>query len=50
MADNWDTKFDDPIPLPDGGELLTLQDAGEFIRRLPGSLRESERWQVAELD
>jgi hypothetical protein len=46
----WDTEFDDPIPLPDGGELLTLRDAAEYIRRLPASLRESERWQVAMKD
>ena len=27
--------FDDPIPLPDGGELRTLRDAGNFIAKLP---------------
>ena len=47
MADNWDTKFDDQIPLPDGGELVTLKDAGEYIRQLPTDIRESERWQIA---
>jgi hypothetical protein len=47
MVDNWDTEFDDPIPLPDGGELVTLRDAAEYIRRLPKSLLETARWQVA---
>jgi hypothetical protein len=47
MSDNWDTKFDDPIPLPDGGELVMLKDAGEYIRQLPTDIRESDRWQIA---
>ena len=50
MADNWDTEFNDPIPLPDGGELVTLRDAADYIRQLPRSLLESERWQVAIVD
>ncbi len=47
MPDNWDTEFDDAIPLPEGGKLVTLSDAAEYIRHLPQSLLESERWQVA---
>ena len=27
--------FDDPIPLPDGGKLRTLRDAGNYIAKLP---------------
>jgi len=27
----WDRRFHDPIPLPDGGALRTLRDAGEYI-------------------
>lgn len=27
--------FDDPIPLPNGGELRTLRDAGNFIAKVP---------------
>ena len=45
---NWDTEFDDPILLPDGGELVTLRDAVECIRKLPKSLYECERWQVGD--
>jgi hypothetical protein len=47
MTNNWETEFDDPIPLADGGQLLTLRDADEYIAQLPRSLYESERWQVA---
>jgi hypothetical protein len=47
LPDNWDTKFDDAIPLPEGGKLVTLRDAAEYMRQLPRSLLESARWQVA---
>jgi hypothetical protein len=29
----WHRAFDDPIPLPDGGTLITLHDAATFIRQ-----------------
>jgi hypothetical protein len=29
-AKGWDREFYDPIPLPDGGELRTLRDAGNL--------------------
>jgi hypothetical protein len=50
MAENWDTKFGNPIPLPGGRELVTLRDAVEYIRQLCGTSRESETWQVAMQD
>jgi hypothetical protein len=31
----WSSRFPDPIPLPDGGHLDTLQDAGTYITELP---------------
>jgi hypothetical protein len=31
----WHRPFADPIPLPDGGELRTLRDAGNYIAKLP---------------
>jgi hypothetical protein len=34
MAD-WSRKFDEPIPLPDGGELKTLYEAGRYVEALP---------------
>jgi hypothetical protein len=27
----WSRSFDDPIPLPKGRQLVTLQDAADFI-------------------
>ena len=32
---DWSRTFHAPIPLPDGGELRTLRDAGNFIAGLP---------------
>ena len=31
----WGREFDDPIELPDGGELVTLKDGGNYIMKLP---------------
>jgi hypothetical protein len=31
----WRRKFDDPIPLPHGGKLITPRDAATFIANLP---------------
>jgi hypothetical protein len=43
---NWSREFDDPIPLPDGGELRTLLDAGRYVDALPPSMHEREEWQA----
>jgi hypothetical protein len=43
----WSRAFDDPIPLPDGGEIRTLREAGNYIMALPGSARQSSEWQAA---
>jgi hypothetical protein len=32
---DWQRKFESPIPLPGGGELWTLLDAGNYITSLP---------------
>jgi hypothetical protein len=37
---NWSREFDEPIALPDGGELRTLLDAGRYVDALPRSNRE----------
>jgi hypothetical protein len=47
MADFWDELFDESIPLPDGSKLITLRDAGDYIARLPKTLHDSDRWQLA---
>jgi hypothetical protein len=31
----WSTPFEDPIYLPKGRQLITLQDAADFIMKLP---------------
>jgi hypothetical protein len=33
MAD-WSRHFDEPIVLPDGGELRTLLDAGRYVDKI----------------
>jgi hypothetical protein len=30
----WQRRFDDPIPLPRGRRLVTLEDAGKYITKL----------------
>jgi hypothetical protein len=41
----WSRKFDDPIPLPMGYRLITLEDAGTYITKLrgPTSLQRTPR-------
>ena len=43
----WQRRFDDPIPLPRGRQLVTLEDAGKFITRLPKAEHEAVEWQAA---
>jgi hypothetical protein len=38
--------FNDPIPLPDGGELRTLRDAGNFIAKLPKREHDTAAWRA----
>jgi hypothetical protein len=43
----WKRAFDEPIPLPRGGELVTLEDAGNYITKLPKAEHEAPEWQAA---
>jgi hypothetical protein len=43
----WKRPFDDPIPLPRGRQLVTLQDAGNYITKLPKAEHEAPEWQAA---
>ena len=43
----WQRKFEDPITLGDGRLLVTLMDAGEYIRGLPKKETDLPDWQVA---
>lgn len=47
MTANWDRRFDDPIPVGDGRELVTLRQAADHIMRLPKKAQASEPWQLA---
>ena len=48
MSDRgWKRPFDDPIPLPRGRQLVTLQDAGNYITRLPKTEHTTAEWQAA---
>jgi hypothetical protein len=43
----WQQRFDDPIPLPRGRQLVTLRDAGNYITKLPKAEHEAPEWQAA---
>jgi hypothetical protein len=48
MADNGrQRKFEDPIPLPKGRQLLTLKDAADYIMKLPKKESDLPEWQTA---
>ena len=43
----WSRKFEDPIPLPRGRELVTLKDAADYIMKLPKDEQDTAEWQAA---
>jgi hypothetical protein len=43
----WKRRFDEPIPLPRGRQLVTLEDAGTYITKLPKAEHEAQEWQAA---
>ncbi len=43
----WKRPFEDPIPLPRGRQLVTLEDAGTFITKLAKAEHEAKEWQAA---
>jgi len=43
----WKRRFEEPIPLPRGGQLVTLEDAGKHITKLPKAEHEAAEWQAA---
>ena len=44
---SWKRRFDDPIGLPDGRKLVTVQEAGTYITKLPKAEHEAPEWQAA---
>jgi cob(I)alamin adenosyltransferase len=43
----WQRTFEDPIPLPGGRKLATLEDAGNYITKLPKAEHMTKEWQAA---
>jgi cob(I)alamin adenosyltransferase len=43
----WKRRFDEPIPPPRGRQLVTLEDAGNYITKLPKVEHEAQEWQAA---
>jgi hypothetical protein len=43
----WSAPFDDPVPLPDGLQLLTLKDAASYITKLSKAEHSAPEWQAA---
>ena len=46
-AKGWLQRFDEPIPLPEGGELRTLLDASLYIEALPKEKFHRPEWRAA---
>jgi hypothetical protein len=44
---SWSTTFEQPINLPEGKQLVTFQDAAEYIQRLPAKIHDRPEWQLA---
>jgi hypothetical protein len=43
----WSREFDDPVDLPDGRTLVTLEDAGNYITKLPKAEHSAPEWRAA---
>jgi hypothetical protein len=43
----WSTPFDEPIALPGGRKLRTLQQAADYIMKLPEDVQKQAAWQTA---
>jgi hypothetical protein len=47
MKTDWSRKFDEPITLPKGRQLVTLKEAGTYITKLPKAEHTAAEWQAA---
>jgi hypothetical protein len=48
MVENgWQRKFEDPIPLPKGRQLVTLKEAADYVMTLPKTESDLPKWQTA---
>ncbi len=46
-AVSWKRLFDQPVPLPGQPPARTLRDAGNYIKKLPRSDRDTPEWRLA---
>jgi hypothetical protein len=44
---SWSREFEDPIPLRRGRDIITLQDAADYILKLPKIEQSASDWQAA---
>jgi len=44
---SWSTRFSEPIVLPNGKKLITLEDAARYIQKLPKAQHDLPHWQDA---
>jgi hypothetical protein len=44
---SWDRPFDQPVSLPGQRSAKTLRQAGDYIKELPQSERDTPEWQAA---
>src|SRR5258708_37365113 len=49
-ASGWKRQFNNPIPLPRGGRLVTLEDAGNYITKLPKAPKINLSFQLTPLE
>ncbi len=47
LPTGWSREFDEPIDLPRGRQVVTLQDAGNYITKLPKAEHTAPEWQAA---
>jgi hypothetical protein len=47
MTPDWSRKFEEPVPLPNSRQLVTLKDAGTYITKLPKAEHMTPEWQAA---
>jgi len=43
----WSSSFDEPIELRGGRRLVTLQQAADYVMKLPGNTQQQRCWQIA---
>lgn len=43
----WSAPFDEPIALKGGRKLTTLQQAADYVMKLPERAQQQQHWQIA---